>query len=199
MIKKLTLGEVRKIYTKYMVNDFPLKERRTFLSIEKMWKDGCYFGYGYYVEDVFFGYALFCAAPEGKMALLDYLAMTKSSRGTGKGSAFLKELSAIDIGMDAILLETEDIDFAATEAEVKERTRRDHFYEKAKVILTSFRSEVFGVKYRIWYIPMNKMVTATECAIAYADVYRYIFKKVRLKKIFVLYEKENENFEPVRM
>ena len=199
MIKTLTLDETRKIYTKYMIKDFPFGERRSLKSIEKMWKDGCYYGYSYYVGDEFYGYALFCTVPDGKYTILEYLAMTEASRGTGKGSAFLKELFSIDMGKKAILLETEDVDFAVTEAEIMERTRRDHFYEKAGVVLTSLRSDVFDVKYRIWVIPMSNMVTVKECGEEYVKIYRYIFNILGSRYKFVLYDSADENFEPVKL
>ncbi len=199
MIKTLTLDETRKIYKKYMIKDFPFGERRSLESIEKMWKDGSYYGYSYYVGDEFYGYALFCTVPDGKYTILEYLAMTEASRGTGKGSAFLKELFSIDMGKKAILLETEDVDFAVTEAEIMERTRRDHFYEKAGVVLTSLRSDIFDVKYRIWYIPMSNMVTVKECGEEYVKIYRYIFNILGSRYKFVLYDSADENFEPIKL
>ncbi|MCQ2530066.1 MAG: GNAT family N-acetyltransferase [Lachnospiraceae bacterium] len=199
MIKELTLDETREIYKKYMMKDFPPGERRPLISIEKMWEDGCYFGYGYYDEGEFYGYALFCAAPGAKDGLLEYLAMTESSRGKGKGSAFLKELATIEREWNAIILETEDADFAETEAELAERTRRDRFYEKAGVKLSSFRSEVFGVKYRLWYLQLCNIASEQEYGEEYVKTYRYIFERMNQKDKFLMYDKGNENFETIRM
>ena len=199
MIKKLTLGETREIYKKYMRKDFPLGERRPWISIEKMWKDGCYFGYGYYEAGEFYGYALFCIAPGNKDVLLDYLAMTESSRGKGKGSTFLKELATMEGEWNAILIETEDADFAKTKAELAERTRRDRFYEKAGVKLSSLRSEVFGVKYRLWYLQLCNISSQQEVGEEYVKTYQYIFDRMNRKVNFLMYDKADVNFETVRM
>lgn len=107
--------------------------------------------------------------------MLDYYAVSREARGTGIGSCFLRllkeELGRKDIC--TMIAEVENPDFAKSEAEREERKRRIRFYEKNGLILTEICSCLFGVEYRIMYLPVRG--GAEEIWMALDHIYHAMF------------------------
>lgn len=178
-IQDLTLEQVSDIYKRWIHLHFPQDEIKPLKNIQKMWKEGLYHALGMYEQTEgkqnFIGYAFFAGAADSNMLLLDYLAIVEAYRGQGMGGIFLREmqkrLQDTD-GIWGILIETEDVAFAGSEEELRERKMRDTFYERNGVKRTAIRSEVYGVHYVIWQFPIVKSVEDGECRTALEDIYR---------------------------
>lgn len=177
MLRQLSYDEIAYIYHRYMVEDFPQDELKPLVNIEKMWKENCYCGYGYYLDNHLAGYALFSNAPGTDYVLLDYLAIMKEQRGTGIGSIFLLELQAIFMDKTAILIETESIESGITNEIRQQRKRRDSFYLKVGAKPYALVGKVYAVEYRIWNLQTKHLLTENECSHAYDEIYHYMLSE----------------------
>lgn len=178
-IKDLTLEQVSDIYKKWIHLHFPQDEIKPLKNIQKMWKAGCYHALGMYEQKgesrSFIGYAFFAVTAGCNMLLLDYLAIVEAYRGQGMGGIFLREMQKRlqEPGkVWGIIIETEDVAFADNEEALLERKKRDWFYERNGVKRTAIRSEIYGVHYAIWQLPVTKIVEDVECRAALEDIYK---------------------------
>ncbi len=191
--KRLTLTQAEEIYRLYMTQDFPPEELKPFYMIENMWNKGHYFAYGFYeaaeAENIDSGdlraYAFFVADHEKQMLLLDYFAASDKVRGQGYGSAALQKLKEVCNDWKGIVIEVEDNELPMDESTREIRNRRIAFYTGNGCRMTSTRSRVFGVDYRIMVLPvtderaeecMAQKVTDIYCCMHSADVLKKNFK-----------------------
>ena len=161
-IKRLNLSEIKNIYRKYLVYDFPLLEQRPFSRIVRYHRQHCYAGYGGY-DDMghLLCYAFFYVrpvsekGPDGKtlrkrVCLLDYLAVMKNHRDGGIGSKFLQSLSRhLAKREDLVFVEVENPDMAENAEERVTRERRMDFYIRNGLVDTGVTAVVWTVPYRI--------------------------------------------------
>lgn len=171
----LTESEAKTVYKTYLKHHFPADEVKPWKSIARMWANGCYFAVGVFeggsgtdaVADTsdtraksdlsqLRGYAFFVESPDCNACLLDYYAILPEYRSAGLGGRTLQRLAELVRGKGKyILLETEDIDFAKTEEQIAERTRRDAFYVRNGCVKTDTKGSVFGVKYAVWALGLT--------------------------------------------
>lgn len=178
-LRELSKKKIEDIYNSYMQQDFPADEMKPFAVIDRLYDNGCYFGYGLYEEDILRAYALFVKSPEGSVKVLDYLAVVSDKRGSGYGGkclAFIKELLNQDAG---IILEVEDPGKTENPKEIEIRERRIRFYTNNNVIMSKVKATAAGVDYRIMYMPCSRMLSDEEIMEELDKVYCTIFGKGR--------------------
>lgn len=184
-IEQLTPSQIKKIYTGPAVRHFPADERKPVAAIEKLLEDGMYIGLGMFEaggddeseESPLMAYALFTKAADDYV-LLDYYAVLEEYRSDGVGSIFIKEMDNHFDGVRGMLLETEDIDSAASEEEYNTRKRRNAFYSRNNVIMSDIMSEAAGVRYNIWYKPFTGDIPESdELRNTLSDLYNIMFKR----------------------
>lgn len=162
--------EAHSIFETYLTQHFPADEVKPWKSIARMWADGCYFAVGVFEfcgdmpanasEELsqLRGYAFFVESPDTDACLLDYYAILPEYRSAGLGGHTLQRLT--DLVRETgkyLLIETEDIDFATTEEEVSERTRRDAFYTRNGCVKTDTKGSVYGVRYAVWTLGLSDL------------------------------------------
>lgn len=190
--RKLTLAETKEIYDLYMGTDFPPEELKPFYMIEDMWNRNHYFAYGFYKtvtteekpREVLRAYAYFVADYEKRMLLLDYFAVIPDTRGNGYGSAALQQLREICADWKGIVIEVEDNELAEDEAVRDIRNRRIAFYTRNGCHMTSTRSYVFGVDYRIMVLPVADERAEEDMAQKVTGIYRCMHNEALLKENF---------------
>ncbi len=190
--KRLTLTQAKEIYDRYMGEDFPPEELKPFRMIEDMYDRGHYLTYGFYEtvetegmrKEVLRAYAFFVADHANRMLLLDYFAACADIRSRGYGSAALRQMREIFADWKGIVIEVEDDEIAAEESIRDIRKRRIAFYTRNGCCMTSTRSYVFGVDYRIMVLPITDG-RAGEClAQKVTDLYRCMHNEDVLRKMF---------------
>lgn len=188
MLKKLDKKEMEKIYGEQMQRDFPEAELKPWKRIEEMLDEGIYFAYGLFEEGRLMAYSFFVQA-DAERVLLDYYAVSRQARGKGVGSrcmSLLKE-EARRRGHSIIVIEAENPDYAETEEERRKQERRIHFYEKNGALLTGLGSCLFGVEYKIMYLPMGEEKGEEELRETLKRIYHAMFPEKYFGKQVVLY------------
>ncbi len=145
-VRNLTFQEIKQIHSNELKRDFPPQELRPFSIISRLFEMDEYFGLGAFEGEKLIGYALI-ARPKAGTPLLDYYAISPEKRGAGIGSEFIKNIREAAGG--SIMLEVEDPEHAENDDELKLRTRRIAFYDRAGVRMTGVRARVFGVYFAI--------------------------------------------------
>jgi GNAT superfamily N-acetyltransferase len=146
--------EIEVIYKHYMKADFPEAELKPLTKIQNMTKDGYYEPYVLYEAGALQGYAFFVTG--GEFCLLDYYAVLEEKRGGGYGSRFLKMIHRHYKEKGGIFFEVERPDEAVNAEERGIRERRIAFYRKNGLKETEIRPRVFGVGYRVMYLPCRR-------------------------------------------
>lgn len=153
-VRELTFAQAAEIYKKHLKRDFPPAEVKPLLVIRQAWMKNRYHAYGFYKkfdkEEVLCAYAFFLADNKNRMLLLDYFAVCEPLRGSGYGSCALGLLRRECAGWNAIVIEVEDDELPALDEETRRtRQRRIAFYETSGCFMTTTRSRLWGVDYRI--------------------------------------------------
>ncbi|MCQ2508351.1 MAG: GNAT family N-acetyltransferase [Dorea sp.] len=189
-IKELRLEEAAVIYDTYLVCHFPAEEVKPFFKIEEMWKVGGYEVLGLFEDETMIAYAFLTLCPGSKVVLLDYYAVLDAYRGGGIGTFFLDKMKEIygNKGILALMIETEDIEFAENEEQVAERVRRDGFYARNGVIKTPFTSLVYDANYRVWYLPAGELLTEEYCRLEYDKIYQFMLSEEGYREHFKITE-----------
>ncbi len=202
--QRLTLEEAREIYTSCVREDFPSEEIKPFAIIEKMWKKGSYQAYGFYEEiqpDTETGeeaadgsvrrelraYAFLLTNKEKHVLLLDYFAVCSKKRGKGYGSFALSLLRKECFGWDALVIEVEDDELDTIDETVRLiRKRRISFYTHAGCVMTSTRSRVWDVDYRIMTMPFLDTEAWTGMAEKVTALYGGMYDEEAMEKHFAI-------------
>ena len=91
----LNVEQAQSIYRSQMVRDFPESELKPFASVQGMMMRGLYEPLAFYDEaGALMAYAWQAVLPQCRNVLLDYFAVLPQYRGSGVGTAVLKELAA---------------------------------------------------------------------------------------------------------
>ncbi|MCM1326128.1 MAG: hypothetical protein NC094_02315 [Bacteroidales bacterium] len=177
VIRNLTVEETAEIYKGWIPKHFPKDEIKPLKHICRMWEQGAYCALGMYNGEKLVSYGFFAMAPGKDMLLLDYFAVLEDYRNLGAGSFFLKKMGQclteqMGVLYQGILIETEDIAYARSDEERQIRRKRDLFYEKNGAVRTGVVSEVYGVHYVIWNLPIAGNMGTGECREQLKAIYR---------------------------
>lgn len=169
-LKVLSDAQTRLLYEQQMRRDFPPSELKSLAAILKMKREGTYDVHGAYLDGMLVAYALCYCPKEGKIVLLDYLAVEPDMRKRGIGTMLLHELRAhYAKSADTILIECERPKTAPNEQEARERIR---FYTQAGAQMTNVRIWLFEVEYSILILPCCDEVIARDWAQQMLSLYR---------------------------
>ncbi len=194
VIQDLTIEQVADIYKQWIHLHFPEDEIKPLKNIQRMWDAGAYHALGMYQQKGgrldLVGYAFLAMAYGSRLLLLDYLAIVEAYRRQGMGGAFLQEMQKRLQEFDGILIETEDVAFAKDDEERLMRKKRDLFYERNGVKGTAIKSEIYGVHYAIWNLPLSKHVNDEICQKNLESIYKIMvpgdknkkFVKIKIEK-----------------
>lgn len=153
MLELKALGEtqVRLLYALQMKRDFPQSELKGLGAIVSLMRAGVYDVLALYDGGELTAYALVYRPREGRVLLLDYLAVEPQLRGRGLGGELLRCLRAHYADRaDALMIECERPKAAPDMAAARRRIR---FYEHAGAWLTRVRLCLFEVEYSIMVLP----------------------------------------------
>lgn len=169
-LKKLSEAQTRQLYDHQMRRDFPPSELKSLAVILKMKREGTYDVLGAYLDDMLVAYALCYCPKEGRIVLLDYLAVEPDMRSRGIGTMLLAALREHYAPQaDTILIECERPKTAPNEVEARQRIR---FYTQAGAQLTNVRIWLFEVEYSILILPCAREVVARDWAQQMLSLYR---------------------------
>ena len=150
-LRPLSDAQTRLLYSHQMRRDFPESELKPLASILRMKAAGVYDVLGAHEGGTMVAYALVYHPRQGRVLLLDYLAVEPERRGRGVGTALMGALKAYYEKMaDVLLIECERPKAAPDERQARKRIR---FYEGSGARLTSARVWLFEVEYSIMALP----------------------------------------------
>lgn len=175
ILRSLDESQIRLLYDRQMRRDFPPSELKTLASILALKRAGAYDVLGAYQGDALAAYALLYRPHEGRIALLDYLAVEPALRKHGLGSELLACLRRHYVqSFDALMIECERPKAAPDEAEARERIR---FYMQAGAQMTSVRIWLFEVEYSILVLPCGGQIPAQDWAQQMLSIYRQMLPR----------------------
>ncbi len=183
-LRRLTMEQAEQVYTRYMKQDFPRDELKPFAMIREADARGEYECLGCYDGDLLCGYAYLVKL--GREYLLDYFAVLSDLRGSGYGSRILQVLRENYADAAAMLIESENPDFAADDDALRERQRRLRFYLHAGCLDTGVTARVFGVEYRVLELPVSGAHTPDEIRGVYMRLYKSFLSTPRYQRNITL-------------
>ena len=190
-VKELTLDQAEKVYREYLKADFPPEEVKPFSTIRGMWEKKSYCAYGFYEKagedaaDGLCAYAFLMADHMKRMLLLDYFAVSSQLRGSGYGSKALQLLRKECADWNGVVVEVEDDEIPDLDARTRDiRKRRISFYTNAGCRMTTARSRLWGVDYRIMVMPLMDLRAEENAAEKVISVYQCMYEGEILKKYF---------------
>lgn len=155
-LRPLTDTQTRLLYAHQMRRDFPESELKPLESILRMKRAGVYDVLGAHDGGTMIAYALVYRPRQGRVLLLDYLAVEPVCRGRGAGAALLGALRGYyAAAADVLLIECERPKAAPDEKQARGRIR---FYERCGARLTSTRVWLFEVEYSIMALPCTQEI-----------------------------------------
>lgn len=168
MVSELSKEQMKTIFDKYMVLDFPKSELKPWKKIEDGLLHGSYFAYGMFEDTAGIGndsaaddnsgvdglvaYAFFIRSNKYNTYLLDYLAVLKEKRQSGAGSVFLQQLKriAINDGME-LILEVENPDYEQNPTSQDNMRKRIQFYKKNLMNVSDVSCNFMNNEYKILF------------------------------------------------
>lgn len=174
-LRAMNEAEIAELYESSMRRDFPPSELKSLSAILNMLRRGTYDVLGAYKGGRLFAYALIYRPQEGRISLIDYLAVEPDSRNRGVGSLLLRQLREYyREAADVLMIECERPKAAPDEAEARKRI---HFYSQAGAKLTSTRIFLFGVEYSIMALPCADALVECDWAEQMLELYRQMLPK----------------------
>lgn len=170
ILQNMTDTQARLLYENQMKRDFPPSELKSIAAILKMKREGTYDVLGAYINGVLVAYALCYCPREGRILLLDYLAVEPDMRSRGIGTMLLDALRVhYAERADTILIECERPKTAPNELEARKRIR---FYTQAGAQLTNVRIWLFEVEYSILVLPCAQEIVSKDWAQQMLSLYK---------------------------
>ena len=186
-IEHLTLEQAREIYGTYAQSDFPPEEIKPFRVIEETWGRGSYHAYGFYEGTTLCAYAFLVADVEKRLLLLDYFAVVGERRGQGYGSRALALLREGCAEWNALVIEVEDDELPDINEETRDmRKRRISFYTAAGCLMSTTRSRLWGVDYRIMVMPLTDQHAPRCMAEKLHAIYNNLYHEDVLRQHFAI-------------
>ena len=152
----LNVEQAQSIYRSQMVRDFPESELKPFASVQGMMTRGLYEPLAFYDEaGALMAYAWQAVLPQCRNVLLDYFAVLPQYRGSGVGTAVLKELAAYYAPRkQSLIIECE------------------HPNLRAGAHAAAMESRLFGVRYQIYSLPAGGLAKDEEIHRDLQELYR---------------------------
>lgn len=171
---ELTTAHLTEVYQTRLTADFPPAERKPLSRILASREKGQYCCLGLFSDGQLLAYGFFMIlrAQDRTDLLLDYFAVDQAHRSEGIGSRFLQMLPEQFPDADAVLIESETPETAADPDDRKKRERRIRFYLRAGCTDSGTEATVFGVRYRIFLLPLHGTADAAKLREIYAAMYR---------------------------
>jgi GNAT superfamily N-acetyltransferase len=157
-IRSLQLPELNNIYKK-IKNDFVQGEYAPYDILYHQLQDGNLKGYLLLAGDREVAYSICAEEHKNNYVLISLLAVYEKLRGSGYGTAFLKEIAEMYSDKNGLIVEVEKPDNANTKEEKKIREKRIEFYKKAGFSLLP------NIEYTIWGMPMHLMALPLKASI----------------------------------
>lgn len=177
ILKEMNDTQTRLLYEHQMRRDFPPSELKSLDAILDMKHAGTYDVLGAYIDGMFAAYALCYCPRQGRIVLLDYLAVEADLRGRGIGTTLLDALRAHYAQQaDTLLIECERPKTAPNEQEARKRIR---FYTQAGAVLTNVRIWLFEVEYSILVLPCGQEMPARDWAQQMLSLYKQMLTPER--------------------
>lgn len=174
-LKAMNEAEITALYESSMRRDFPESELKSLSAILNMLRRDSYDVLGAYDGNQLIAYALVYRPREGRIALIDYLAVEPDSRNRGVGSMLLRQLRRYYCeAADVLMIECERPKAAPDEAEARKRIR---FYSQSGAKLTNARILLFGVEYSIMALPCTDSLVECDWAEQMLTLYRQMLPK----------------------
>jgi GNAT superfamily N-acetyltransferase len=186
-IKEVDIPEIKQIYEKYMVNDFPAAELKPFMAIESLIKRHSYKCFALDSQASLTAYAFLYFNDSQRCFLLDYFAVIATKRGRGYGSQFLTLLKKKLFAVDGFLVEVEKLESAEKEQEREEREKRLHFYLKNGKKKTNVTTNLLGVDFDILYQPLRKSLDDYYVYSALKGIYNTMYPEQLRDRIVINY------------
>ena len=188
-IEPLAPSQIRELYAQLLVPSFPVDELKPLKMIEAALSRGEYVCYGAMDGEEALAAAFFVKiVREGRtIMLVDYFAVRADRRCLGIGGRFLQKLMAGPLkGLDAVLLEVDEPACADTPAERTHRERRLRFYLRNGLIDTAARATVYGVTFRLLYLPVGRPLSPDEARRMYAQLYHAVLPpEIYRQRVFI--------------
>ena len=144
-------AEIRILYQFQMTRDFPPSELKHLSSILDLCNRGEYDVIEARENGRFIAYALVYKPKNGRILLLDYLAVEPEIRCRGYGHQLLEALKVYYAkAADCLMIECER---PKASPDMEEARRRIRFYQRAEAVLTNVRVWLFDVEYSILVMP----------------------------------------------
>lgn len=174
-LKVMNETQIAALYEASLRRDFPPSELKSLSAILNMFHSGVYDVIGAYEGELLQAYALMYRPKEGRIVLLDYLAVEPDFRNKGIGSLLLRQLrDYYQQTADVLMIECERPKAAPDELEARKRIR---FYTRSGAILTSVRICLFGVEYSIMALPCTDVLHERDWAEQMLRLYRQMLPR----------------------
>lgn len=174
-LRELNETELEQVLTVHMQRDFPADELRPKWTFEKMLDDGACRFYGLFDGDALMAYGDIVYGNNSD--LLDFFAVMPELRGSGIGTAALRELTGISKEM---ILEVESPYCVESAAEANLRRRRIDFYNRLGAIDTEISGKALGVEFLVLYIGKRRQFDTLGDELR--DIYRVIYPGIDVEK-----------------
>ena len=154
VLRALDEAQIRELHARQMHRDFPPSELKGVDSILALRERGEYDVLAAERDGRMIAYALVFRPEQGRVLLLDYLAVEPDLRGQGIGTKMLSNLCAhyADTA-EVLMIECERPKAAPDEEEARRRIR---FYQRGGAVLTDVRIWLFDVEYSILVMNCKK-------------------------------------------
>lgn len=170
LLRQLNRQERADLHRTHMTRDFPPDELKPLDLLERLIEAGINTVWGCFRGGELAGYFVLGRRGESRMVLLDYLAVVPALRGTGCGSAILREVRKLLPEGCYLLIESEWPEAAEDEAERRVRQRRIGFYQRCGGVLSALRVWLFRVDYSV--LTIGPAPDAAQQAEDYRSLYR---------------------------
>lgn len=150
-MKTLQKDAITRIYEAHLCQDFAKDEVKPLEHILERVDSEDYECYGFFESHQLVGYMFFSGSKESTLLLLDYFAVVNGKRGMGYGSQMIQYVKSLQYNKDGIVVEIAHPDSAKSLEDYEMRKKRESFYLKNGLEVTTVQSRVNGVHFEILF------------------------------------------------